>query len=213
MEGLEKIKKEMEKKDKKMKCGEFIWEVEYFDKDGEVRIDLFSDIAENLIKKCIDFGENNKNAADEDYKRNKKGEFKCIGIKEILSNGKKLYYGRNDYKKDCPKENRKRVKNISLNQIRKFYDELLSYQNQIENADNQLEKFRELLPYIKMEKAKVNLAYQKKNVNTNFKRFIDLNIDYVVEGYEKDLEKSLKKFNIFISLFEAIIAYAKGIIE
>ena len=168
MEGLEKIKKEMEKKDKKMKCGEFIWEVEYFDKDGEVKIDLFSDIAEDLVFKCIKF---------------------------------------------LTSKDRENKRKISINQIRKFYDELLSYQNQIENAKDQREKFRELLPYIKMQKAKVNLAYQKKNVNTNFKRFIDLNIDYIVERYEENLEKSLKKFNIFISLFEAVIAYAKGVIK
>jgi len=211
MRGLEDIKKQIN--DKIMECGKYKWEVSYFDENENIKVDLFSDIAENLVKKCIYFGENNENAVDEDYERNKKGKFKCIGIKEILSNGKKLYYGRNDYKKDCPKENRKRIKNISLNQIRKFYDELLSYQNQIENANNELEKFRELLPYIKMQKAKVNLAYQKKNVNTNFKKFLDLNIDYIIEGYEEDLEKSLKKFNIFVSLFEAVIAYAKGIIE
>ena len=211
MRGLEDIKKQIN--DKIMECGKYKWEVSYFDENENIKVDLFSDIAENLVKKCIYFGENNENVVNEDYERNKKGEFKCIGIKEILSNGKKLYYGRNDYKKDCPKENRKRIKNISLNQIRKFYDELLSYQNQIENANNELEKFRELLPYIKMQKAKVNLAYQKKNVNTNFKKFLDLNIDYIIEGYEEDLEKSLKKFNIFVSLFEAVIAYAKGIIE
>ena len=215
MEGLEKIKKEIEKKDKKMKCGDFEWEVNYFSKDGKVDINLFSDVAEGLVTKCIDFGENNENAVDEDYERNKNGEFKCQGLKGE-KNGKKFYYGKNEYKKDCPKENRKKIKNISLNQMRKFYDEILSYQNQIENAgddNNQLEKFRELLPYIKMQKAKVNLAYQKKNININFKRFIDLNIDYIVDGYGNNLEKCLEKFNIFVSLFEAVIAYSKGVIK
>jgi len=108
---------------------------------------------------------------------------------------------------------KKEEKRLSINQMRKFYDEILSYQIQIENSKNKEEKFRELLPYIKMEKAKANIAYQKKNINTNFKKFIDLNIDYIVDGYDKDLELSLKKFNVFVSLFEAVIAYSKGVIK
>jgi len=207
MQGLEKIKEKIEKKENKMKCID--WKVNYFDNEGNINVELLSDIAEKLVNKCIYFGENNENAADEDFERNKNGEFKCKEPKFI--NGKKIYY-----RKDCQIKDRKRIKNISLNQMRKFYDELLSYQNQIENAgdeEKQKNKFRELLPYIKMQKAKVNLAYQKKNVNTNFKKFIDLNIDYVVDGYKDNLEKSLEKFNIFVSLFEAVIAYSKGVIK
>jgi CRISPR type III-A-associated protein Csm2 len=198
MRGLEELRTQIRRE--KMRCGNFEWEVNYFDNDGKIKVELFSDVAENLVNKCIYFGENNENAADEDFELNKKGEFRCK-------------YGRNVYKKDCPKKDRKRIRNISLNQIRKFYDEILSFQTQIENSENKKEKFRELLPYIKMQKAKVNLAYNKKNVNTNFKDFIEKNIDYVVDGYDRDLESSLKKFNVFVSLFEAVIAYSKGVIS
>jgi len=165
MRGLEEIKNQM--RSDKMRCGNFEWEVNYFDSDGKVNVDLFSDIAENITFRCIKF---------------------------LTPNDR---------------ENKRR---ISLNQIRKFYDEILSFQTQIENSKDKKEKFRELLPYIKMQKAKVNLAYNKKNVNTNFKNFIEKNIDYIIDGYDKDLEGSLKKFNIFVSLFEAVIAYSKGVI-
>jgi CRISPR type III-A-associated protein Csm2 len=197
MNGLEKIKK--------IKCKNFEFDINYFDNDGNVKVDLFSDIAQNLVDKCF----------NSEYLQNEEGEYKCQGIKEKLPNGKKVYYGKNEYLKDCPKSNRVKEK-ISLNQMRKFYNEILNYWIQIENINDnkeRLKKFRELLPLIKMEKAKANIAYQKKNINTNFKKFIDLNIDYIVDGYENDLEKSLEKFKIFVSLFEAVIAYSKGKIK
>lgn len=157
-----------EVKNKFIKCGDFEWVIDYFDENGEIKVDLFSDVADNLVKNCIKY---------------------------------------------LTKDDKSNKRKISLNQMRKFYDEILSFQNQIENSTHKLKKFRELLPYIKMQKAKINLAYQKKNVNTNFKRFIDFNIDYIINGYQEDLDKCLKKFNIFVSLFEAVIAYSKGVIK
>jgi len=184
MRGLEELKKQIRRD--KMRCGNFEWEVNYFDNDGKVKVDLFSDVAEKLVE-CLAYISNN--------------------------NGFLCRNSNNEYRNDCPKSQRVKDKKISINQIRKFYDEILSFQTQIENSKNKKEKFRELLPYIKMQKAKVNLAYNKKNVNTNFKNFIEKNIDYVVDGYDRDLEGSLKKFNIFVSLFEAVIAYSKGVIS
>lgn len=171
MEGLEKIRDQIAKKDNKMRCSNFEFEVSYYDNDGKVKVELFSDIAQSIVLKCIKFFTN-------DDKNNKR--------------------------------------RISINQMRKFYNEILNFHiqiNAIKDEKKKLEKYRELLPLIKMEKAKANIAYQKKNINTNFKRFIDKNIDYVVEGYDKDLAKSLEKFTIFVSLFEAVIAYAKGVIN
>ena len=168
MNGFEEVKKEA---NKKMKCKDFEFSINYFDNDGNIKVDLFSDIANSIVENCI------------------------------------KYLNRDD---------REKRRKITLNQMRKFYNEILNYWIQLENINNneeKLKKFRELLPLIKMEKAKANIAYQKKNINTNFKKFIDLNIDYVVDGYEKNLEKLLEKFKIFVSLFESIIAYSKGIIK
>ncbi|MGE4547745.1 MAG: type III-A CRISPR-associated protein Csm2, partial [Desulfurella sp.] len=47
---------------------------------------------------------------------------------------------------------------IKGTQIRKFYDEVLRLKLQIESADNQEEKFKEILPYIKMLIPKVVYA-------------------------------------------------------
>ena len=147
--------------------------------DGEfIRADLFSDVAERVVD-CI------KKVEDDDYDKNKRGEYKCK-------------WG--EFKKDCPKNNRKVKKNISSTQIRKFYEEVLNLKERLD-IDNGKD-FKEILPYFKMLKAKANVAYQRDVINTNFKRFIDENVDYV--------EDDEKKFRVFCTFFEAVVAYAKG---
>ena len=102
------------------------------------------------------------------------------------------------------KENRGRrklVKKISSTQIRKFYEEVLNLKSQLENGKN----FKEILPYFKMLKAKANVAYERDVINSNFKTFIEKNVDYVGNKEER--------FKIFCTFFEAIVAYAKGTIR
>jgi len=62
--------------------------------------------------------------------------------------------------------------------------------------------FREILPYFRMLKAKANVAYQRDVINTNFKTFIEKNVDYIGDNEEK--------FKIFCTFFEAVVAYSKG---
>ena len=104
-----------------------------------------------------------------------------------------------DYKEN--RGRRKLVKKISSTQIRKFYEEVLNLKSQLENGKN----FREILPYFKMLKAKANVAYERDVINTNFKIFIEKNVDYV--GSDE------KRFKIFCTFFEAVVAYAKGTIR
>ena len=92
-------------------------------------------------------------------------------------------------------------KKISSTQIRKFYEEILNLKEIVENGKD----FKEILPYFKMLKAKANVAYQREVINTNFKRFIEENVDYVGDDE--------KKFKIFCTFFEAVVAYAKGKIK
>jgi len=92
-------------------------------------------------------------------------------------------------------------KKLSPTQIRKFYEEVLNLKAQYENGKN----FREILPYFKMLKAKANVAYERDVINTNFKIFVEKNVDYV--GSDE------KRFKIFCTFFEAIVAYAKGTIK
>ena len=89
-------------------------------------------------------------------------------------------------------------KKLSYSQIRKFYDEVLNFKNRLDNGED----FLDLLPYFRMLKAKANVAYQRDVVNTNFKTFIDKNVDYIGEDKEK--------FKIFCTFFEAVVAYSKG---
>jgi len=96
---------------------------------------------------------------------------------------------------------RQLIKKLSSTQIRKFYEEVLNLKAQVENG----KEFNKILPYFKMLKAKANVAYQRDVINTNFKTFIEKNVDYVGSSEEK--------FKIFCTLFEAVVAYAKGTIR
>ena len=89
-------------------------------------------------------------------------------------------------------------KRISSTQIRKFYEEVLNLKDQLDNG----KEFREILPYFRMLKAKANVAYERDVINTNFKRFIEENVDYIGDNEEK--------FKIFCTFFEAVVAYSKG---
>jgi len=92
-------------------------------------------------------------------------------------------------------------KQISSTQIRKFYEEVLNLKDQLNNG----KEFREILPYFRMLKAKANVAYERDVINTNFKRFIEENVDYVGDDKER--------FKVFCTFFEAVVAYAKGKIK
>ena len=171
-----------------MDCRDYKFEVEYFDRDGEVKIDLFSDEAEKVIECFL------KKYVNIDYKFNKKkGGYKC-------KNSDKW-----DFK--CPPENREIKKNLSSTQIRKFYEEVLNLKQKLDNGED----FRKILPYFKMLKAKANVAYERNVINTNFKTFIEENVDYVTKG--ENLEEMKKKFKVFCTFFEAVVAYAKGRIK
>ena len=170
-----------------MECIGYRFEVSYFDSDGEIKIDLFSDEAEKVVECFL-----NK-YMDIDYKFNKKkGGYKC-------KNSNKW-----DFK--CPPEKREIKKKLSSTQIRKFYEEVLNLKERVDNG----ESFRKILPYFKMLKAKANVAYERDVINTNFKTFIEKNVDYVTKG---SLEEMEKKFKVFCTFFEAVVAYAKGTIK
>jgi len=160
-------------------CENYQFKVNYF-QDEEIKADLFSDEAERVVNCFL-----NK-IVNDDYEKNWKGEYKCK-------------WGQ--YKKDCPKKDRKSPKKLSSTQIRKFYEEVLNLKAQVENG----KEFKKILPYFKMLKAKANVAYQRDVINTNFKTFIEKNVDYV--GSDEN------RFKIFCTLFEAVVAYAKGTIK
>jgi CRISPR-associated protein Csm2 len=159
-------------------CEGYQFRVNYFEGD-EIKADLFSDEAERVVK-CF-------------FKKNVETDYEKKGNKYKCKN--------NQLKEDCPRNQRKVKKSISSTQIRKFYEEVLNLKAQYDNGKS----FREILPYFRMLKAKANVAYERDVINTNFKRFIEENVDYV--GSDE------KRFKIFCTFFEAVVAYAKGTIK
>ncbi|NLH40175.1 MAG: type III-A CRISPR-associated protein Csm2 [Elusimicrobia bacterium] len=83
-------------------------------------------------------------------------------------------------------------------QIRKFYDELLRIRGLIKNEED----FKKQLAYIYMIKPKVAYAKGRKLVSDVFYDFINLCIN-------ENKIKTLQDFDVFLSLFEAVIAYYK----
>lgn len=178
-------------------CEGYRFKVDYFEDEDKkiIKADLFSDEAERVVR-CFLVREND---LDYEYKKfDSVIKFKCYGEKKRLPNGKKIFYGRNEYSENCPKDNRKLKKQLSSTQIRKFYEEVLNLKERVDNGED----FRKILPYFKMLKAKANVAYQRDVINTNFKSFIEKNVDYVGDNEER--------FKIFCTFFEAVVAYSKG---
>lgn len=65
-------------------------------------------------------------------------------------------------------------------QLRKFYDELAMWNDRVQLVrENKEGKFQELIPFIKMLKAKVAYAEGRKNVDKNFSDIFNRCIDQI----------------------------------
>ena len=65
-------------------------------------------------------------------------------------------------------------------QLRKFYDELAMWNDRVQLVrENKAGKFQELIPFIKMLKAKVAYAEGRKNVDKNFFDIFNRCIDQI----------------------------------
>jgi CRISPR type III-A-associated protein Csm2 len=177
-----------------MNCKDYKLEIEYYENENkkEIKESLFSEEAEKVVKflkKCL---------TDNDFEKK--------GNKYVCKNG--------EIKDKCSYRERRIKKKLTYTQIRKFYEEVLNLKTQLEqlNLQNKQEdNFRKILPYFKMLKAKAHVAYERDVINTNFKKFIEENVDYVTK---KDENASMEeKFKIFCTFFEAVVAYAKGTIN
>ncbi len=155
--------------------------VKYFkDKSkGIVNEELFSSVAEEIAKK---FGQSEKKSLGKDRKGKEKTK--------NLSNSK--------------------------SQIRKFYDEVLRNKVIIESMSSSQDssreeyeiiverEFRKRLPYIKMLKAKVTYAYVREKITSDFKKFIEENIDSI---------RDWEDFKVFCDFFEAVVAYSAAYVK
>ena len=72
-------------------------------------------------------------------------------------------------------------KNVNkTTQLRKFYDELAMWNDRVQLVrENKAGKFQELMPFIKMLKAKVAYAEGRKNIDKNFSDIFNRCIDQI----------------------------------
>lgn len=82
-------------------------------------------------------------------------------------------------------------------QLRRFYDELVMWQEKVGGSD---EKFTDCEPYIRMLKAKAAYAKGRKHVDANFRALFDRLIDQSTNA------ATLRQAKLF---FEAFMAYYK----
>lgn len=91
----------------------------------------------------------------------------------------------------------------SYTQIRKFYDELLSLQNQMKKykqGKSEKESFETVLPMIYLVKSKAAYAKGKGNINNNLEKFFMFYIEKITN------EEALKFFMLY---FEAVLGYLR----
>ena len=115
--------------------------------------------------------------------------------REVLDGNPELFLDVERKAKEISEDGGKRHNKVS--QVRKFYNEVLKFKTQV--RDNE-EKFKKILPYLHMLKAKVVYAGARGNVSKKFEEFIS-------EGLSKI--KVIRDFNIFASYFEAFIGFYK----
>ena len=96
------------------------------------------------------------------------------------------------------KRGKKKLEKNKASQIRKFYDEVLKFSNDIKSGED----FKLILPYLKMLNAKAAYAEGRKLITNEFKTFVKLSVEQITED-------NLKTFELFSSFFEAFMGYYK----
>lgn len=83
-------------------------------------------------------------------------------------------------------------------QIRKFYDELVMWEEKV-NGDSK--RFEEFEPFIRMLNSKVAYAQSRKHVDENFVRFMNACLEQIKDA------RTLRHGKLF---FEAVLGFFKG---
>lgn len=93
---------------------------------------------------------------------------------------------------------------LSVNQLRKYYSEVVNLKQKIESSN--IENFKQFLPLIRMIKSKVSYSYGKEKARdrvkwNSFKKFMDEMIDSI---------NDYKDFFAFCLFFESVLGYYYG---
>lgn len=103
--------------------------------------------------------------------------------------------------KTDPKSGHFNKDNNKTTQLRKFYDELVMWNDRVQQAREHKEsKFQELVPFIKMLKAKVAYAEGRKHINSHFSDIFNRSID------QSNTSETLRDAKLFM---EAVMGYCK----
>ena len=88
-------------------------------------------------------------------------------------------------------------------QLRQLYDELVMWQEKISRADDREAKFREVLPFIQMMRAKVAYSYGREKVTKLFREMFDKVISDI-NSYA-----TLENAKLFMEAFMGYLKYYK----
>jgi len=92
-------------------------------------------------------------------------------------------------------------KPINSAQLRRFYGDVKTLEMRWQNSKDKARAFRDILPMIKLLKAKAAYANKRMLVPDSFKNWIWENVDMINE--EKD-------FKAFLLYFEAVVGFCYG---
>lgn len=92
-------------------------------------------------------------------------------------------------------------KSINSAQLRRFYGDVKNLEMRWQNSSDKEKTFHEILPMIKLLKAKAAYAHGRQLVQTNFRDWIWENVDMI--NTEDD-------FRAFLLYFEAVVGFCYG---
>jgi CRISPR-associated protein Csm2 len=95
----------------------------------------------------------------------------------------------------------------SPSQLRRFYDQLVRYYDEIRfqpTLDHKMRALEKSMPYILMLESRVHEAYAKEKIDGNFKMFIDTCIAQLRAS------PTFETLKIFKTLFEAVVGFYKS---
>lgn len=95
----------------------------------------------------------------------------------------------------------KSSKPINSAQLRRFYGDVKNLEMRWENSQDKEKAFRDILPMIKLLKAKAAYANKRDLVPESFKNWIWENVDMINE---------IKDFKAFLLFFEAVVGFCYG---
>lgn len=93
------------------------------------------------------------------------------------------------------------VPELKAAQLRKFYGEVKNLELRLKSSADKKATFRQILPLIKLLKAKGAYACKRKVVPDAFKTWLTTNVDAV---------EDIKDFEAFLLYFEAVVGFCYG---